>query len=213
MDIGGAQWALFVAGGFPLEGLDQRDITAILAERERRRQRLSSTAAAAEAPAPSVAAVAAARAPSATHLPSGTGGAAGSSSGAGAADSSAASTVSAGMPHASSPAAPTLTLKQAPSFSGVTAAADAQRAAKIRMEQNRWPCTCKPDPSKRGFRDHVPACKREEFTRAGDSGRNPSVGEIVHCLSCAGGRAGWALVCKTVSRGGWVRLPERDLNL
>ena len=44
MDIGGKEWEVFVTGGFALSGLAQRDVTAILAERERRRQ-LSSIAA------------------------------------------------------------------------------------------------------------------------------------------------------------------------
>jgi hypothetical protein len=36
MDIGGKEWEVFVQGGFPLDGLAPRDVTAILAERERR---------------------------------------------------------------------------------------------------------------------------------------------------------------------------------
>ena len=38
MDIGGKEWEFFVTGGFPLSGLAQRDVSAILAERECRRQ-------------------------------------------------------------------------------------------------------------------------------------------------------------------------------
>jgi len=38
MDIGGKEWEVFVTGGFALSGLAQRDVSAILAERECRRQ-------------------------------------------------------------------------------------------------------------------------------------------------------------------------------
>ena len=87
----------------------------------------------------------------------------------------------------------------APAAAHQSASARAKHA-KEKMNRNKWICTCAPDLGKgAGKRAHVVACKREIFERQGSAATDPELGEVVHCLSCAGrARAGPIGVTKSI---------------
>ena len=108
-----------------------------------------------------------------------------------------------GMP-APTAVAPPLQLvvpSRAPSASGTS-----KTAAKKKMHENPWPCTCLANPKKGGRKWHAAACARAAFERAGGkagAAAMPVVGTTVVCLQSAGPRAGKKLICRRVHKDGW----------